>query len=167
VLTRIIEQNRHILFDDGKTKDVKETRDDIIKKSVKESMAELSSRLGNDPQDWAWEKVHRMTFKHPLGRKLGFFNLKPIPTNGDGFTINAGMWDHEDPYEMESGGVIRMVVDFSDVENSTIISPPGQSGHFKNPHYDDLAEMWAQGGQIPMHYLSAKNLTNKLILTNK
>jgi penicillin amidase len=167
VLTRIIEQNRHILFDDGKTKDVKETRDDIIKKSVKESMAELSSRLGNDPQDWAWEKVHRMTFKHPLGRKLGFFNLKPIPTNGDGFTINAGMWDHEDPYEMESGGVIRMVVDFSDVENSTIISPPGQSGHFKNPHYDDLAEMWGQGGQIPMHYLSAKNLTNKLILTNK
>ena len=165
VLTRIIDQNRHVLFDDRKSDGIRETRDDIIKKSFAEAIDALSSRLGRDPQAWTWAKVHRMTFKHPLGRKLGFFNLKPIPTNGDGFTINAGMWDHKNPYDMESGGVIRMVVDFSDFENSTIISPPGQSGHFKSPHYDDLAEMWARGGQIPMHYLSAKNLAHKLTLT--
>ena len=167
VLTRIMDQNGHILFDNRQTGNTRETRDDIIRKSFAEATMELSSRLGKDPRDWIWAKVHRMTFKHPLGSKLGFFNLKPLPTNGDGFTINAGMWDQKNPYEMNSGGVIRMVVDFSDFENSTIISPPGQSGHFKSPHYDDLAEMWAQGGQIPMHYLSAKDLTKKLILTPK
>ncbi len=167
VLTRIIDQNHHVLFDNQKSNGIRETRDDIIKKSFAEAVAELTSRLGKDPQGWAWAKVHRMTFRHPLGRKLGFFNLKPIPTSGDGFTINAGMWDHKNPYEMESGGVIRMVVDFSDFENSTIISPPGQSGHFKSPHYDDLAEMWARGGQIPMRYQSAQNLTRKLVLTAK
>ena len=167
VLTRIMDQDRHVLFDNLKTVGTRETRDDIINLSFGEAVSELSSRLGKDPQAWTWAKVHRMTFKHPLGSKLGFLNLKPIPTNGDGFTINAGMWDQKNPYEMNSGGVIRMVVDFSDVENSTMISPPGQSGHFKSPHYDDLAEMWARGEQIPMHFTSAKTLTRKLILTGK
>ena len=167
VLTRIRDQNRHILFDNRDSGDIRETRDEIIRRSFGEAVAELSSRLGKDPRDWAWEKVHRMTFKHPLGSKLGFLNLKPIPTNGDGFTINAGMWDQKNPFEMNSGGVIRMVLDFSDIENSTIISPPGQSGHFKSPHYDDLAEMWARGGQIPMHFASAKTLPKKLTLTYK
>ena len=132
-----------------------------------DAITELTERLGDDPQDWDWGKVHRMTFKHPMGTKLSFFNLEPIPTNGDGFTINAGLWSHEDPYEMESGGVIRMVIDFENIENSTIISPPGQSGMYRSPHYDDLAEMWARGGQIPMHFLTAKDLKKTLNLKKK
>ena len=43
---------------------------------------------------------------------------------------------------MSSGGVIRMMVDFSDVERSTFISPPGQSGHFMGPSHDrDLGRL--------------------------
>jgi penicillin amidase len=167
VLTRIVNQNRHVLFDDVHTADIRETRDDIIRKSMKEAVAELSSKLGENMQKWTWGKVHRMIFKHPLGEKLFFFNLRPIAANGDGFTINAGSWDHKNPFEMEAGGVIRMVVDFSDVENSTIISPPGQSGLYASPHYDDLAKMWAHGKQIPMHFLSAKDLPDVFILKKK
>jgi len=48
-----------------------------------------------------------------LGSKLGFFNLSPIPTNGDHFTINSGFWELHNPFKMDSGGVIRMIVDFS------------------------------------------------------
>jgi penicillin amidase len=134
---------------------------------MKDAVGELTERLGKDPEGWAWEKVHRMTFKHPMGSGLSFLNLKPIPTDGDGYTINAGMWDNVDRYEMVSGGVIRMIVDFSDVEKSTIICPPGQSGHFKSPHYDDLAQLWADGGQIPMHFLTAGELPSLLILKKK
>lgn len=167
LMTKIVNDEDNPLYDDKRTEDVTETRDDIIVKSMKDAVDEFTARLGKDPQGWAWKKVHRMTFKHPMGEKLPFFNLEPIPTSGDGYTINAGMWDNKDPYEMVSGGVIRMIVDFSDIEKSTIICPPGQSGHFKSPHYDDLAEMWANGGQIPMHYLSGRELPNLLILKKK
>jgi penicillin amidase len=167
LLLRMVDQPGHILFDNVLTSSVREDRDAIVVKSMEQAVDELTRRLGPDPQAWEWGKVHRMTFKHPLGVKLPFFNLDPIPTHGDTFTINAGMWDNTKPYEMESGGVIRLVVDFSNIENSTIITPPGQSGHYKSPHYDDLAEMWAEGRQIPMHFDSAENLTRVLTLKGK
>ncbi len=164
LLLRIADEAEHILFDNILTTGVRETRDEVIRTSMEQAVEELTQRLGADPQGWTWGKVHRMTFKHPMGDKMGFFNLRPIPTEGDTFTINAGMWNNTKPYEMESGGVIRLVVDFSDIENSTIICPPGQSGHYKSPHYDDLAEMWAEGGQIPMHFTSAQELPRLLVL---
>ncbi len=167
LLTRIINDNENALYDDISTDDKTETRNDIIRKSMTDAVEELTARLGNDSNKWEWKKVHRMIFQHPMGGKLSFFNLKPIPTDGDGFTINAGMWDNKNTYEMISGGVIRIIVDFSDIEKSTIVSPPGQSGHYKSPHYDDMAELWANGSQIPMHFLSGKELPNLLILKKK
>ena len=58
-----------------------------------------------------------------------------------------------------------MIVDFSNMDNSTFISPPGQSGLLKSPHYDDQARLWADGGQIPMHFDTAKDLEDVLMLT--
>jgi penicillin amidase len=57
-----------------------------------------------------------------------------------------------------------MMVDFSDIEKSTIISPPGQSGHFKSPYYDSMSKIWANGDQIPMKYTSARGLAQTLTL---
>lgn len=167
VLTRIMSDNSHRLFDNNKTAGVRETRDDMIRLSLRDAVTELSGRLGDDCNEWQWGKVHRMVFSHPMGKKLSFLNLSPIPTSGDAFTISAGLWDNNNPYEMKSGGVIRLVVDFSNVANSTIISPPGQSGHYMSPHYDDVAEMWARGEQIPMHYLTGKELPDVLLLKKK
>ncbi len=164
VMTRILDRPGHPLYDDVTTRERRENRDEIIVKSLEEAVAELTGRLGPDPAGWTWGKVHRMTFAHPLGTRLPFLNLKPIPTQGDTFTINAGMWNNKKPYEMESGGVIRLVVDFANVERSTIICPPGQSGHYRSPHYDDWARVWAEGKQVPMHFLSARELPKRLLL---
>lgn len=68
---------------------------------------------------------------------------------------------------MDSGGVIRMMVDFANPEKATIISPPGQSGVYKSPHYDDLAQLWADGGQVPIHFFTAKDITQVIILEPK
>ncbi len=164
-LTKNIGNRDFVLFDDVTTPDVKENRDDIVTKSMNEAVTELSDRLGNDPEDWRWGDIHTMRFEHPMGKKLPFFNLSPIPAAGDDFTINAGLWDNINPFDMKSGGVIRMIVDFSNIENSTLVSPPGQSGLLKSPHYDDQAELWADGGQIPMHFDTGKDLKNVLTLT--
>lgn len=164
MLANIMGDSNHFLFDDVRTPSVRETRDDIVRKSMKDAVNELSTRLDGDPAKWEWGKVHAMTFKHPLGSKLAFFNLEPIPTNGDDFTINAGAWDNKSPYDMDSGGVIRMVIDMSDLESATLISPPGQSGQYKSPYYSDQAEIWAKGVQVPAHFLSAEKLSQLLVL---
>ncbi|HOG08050.1 MAG: penicillin acylase family protein [Syntrophales bacterium] len=167
VLARIVDEPGHILYDDTATRDRRETRDDIIRKSLQEAVGQLTDRLGDDPRKWQWGRVHKMYFDHPLGAKLGFFNLKPIPTHGEHHTINSGFWDLNQPFRMDAGGVIRIIVDFARPENSTIISPPGQSGVYKSRHYDDLAQLWADGGQIPLHFFTARDLPNVLRLQPK
>jgi len=164
ILIKAVKDNDNPIFDDVTTADIRETRDDMIRKSMKDAVKELSARLGQDHSTWEWGKVHQMTFKHPLGSKLSFYNLSPIPVNGDDYTINSGAWDSKNPYAMDSGGVIRLVVDMSDLENSTIMSPPGQSGLFLSPYYGDLAQMWANGRQVKTHFLSAGDLTQVLTL---
>ncbi|RJQ80190.1 MAG: penicillin acylase family protein [Desulfobacteraceae bacterium] len=164
VLTRIASISDHELYDDISTKEVKEQRDDIVLKSMKAAVGQLNEQQGGNPEKWRWGRGHKMFFEHPLGSKLGFLNLASIPTNGDHFTINSGFWELGNPFKMDSGGVIRILVDFADPEKSTIISPPGQSGHYKSRHYDDLAQLWADGGQIPLRFVSGKNIARLLML---
>ncbi len=164
LLTRIRHQENHAFFDDQTTKNKKESRDDIIRKSMNETITYLTDTLGKDMDKWKWEEVHRMSFNHPLGSKLSFLNLDSISTNGSHHTINSGFWNPKKPFEMSAGGVIRMMVDFSDIAGATFISPPGQSGHYMSPHYDDVVDLWAAGSQIPMHYKSGKTLPTLLTL---
>jgi penicillin amidase len=166
-LALIINENSNPWFDDVSTGDKVEKRDDMLLKSLRESIAELTERLGTDPRNWQWERVHTIIFKHPLGEVLGFLNLCPIPTAGDTFTVGAANWDTTKPYHMVAGGVIRMIVDFSDIEKSTFVSPPGQSGLYMSPHYDDMTEPWADNTQIPMHFLTGRELSDVLLLMKK
>ena len=164
LLSRIVHHPDHPLYDDRRTAQKKETRDDIIRRAAGQALDYLTAGHGDNPEKWQWGKVHRMAFDHPLGSKLPFLNLDPVSTPGSHHTINSGFWSPENPFAMSSGGVIRMMVDFSDVERSTFISPPGQSGHFLSPYYGDLADTWAAGDQIPMHFLTGRDLPKLLTL---
>jgi acyl-homoserine lactone acylase PvdQ len=33
-----------------------------------------------------------------------------------------------------------------------------------SPHYDDLVQMWAEGEQVPMHFLTGEELPRRLVL---
>lgn len=163
VLTKVAHQPDHFIYNDTRTEQA-EDRDAIIRKSMSEAVKQLISLQGPDPEEWSWGRGHKMYFEHPLGERVGLFNLGPIPTPGDHFTINSGFWELGDPFRMDSGGVIRIAVDFAAPENSSIISPPGQSGHYRSPHYDDLAKPWARGEQIPLRFESGKKVSRILLL---
>jgi penicillin amidase len=45
---------------------------------------------------------------------------------------------------------MRMIVDFSDFNNSLWIQSTGQSGHPASPHYRDLIEKWRTIQYDPM-----------------
>jgi penicillin amidase len=162
-LIRYSEDPENVFWDDIKTAK-KETMDDMILKSMKDAVAGLKGKYGDDMKKWSWGRVHQSMIRHPLGSVLPFLNLGPYPYAGDDFTIHAGWWSRENPYEMISGAAIRIVVDMADLSNMTLMSPPGQSGHYMSPFYGDLAETWSKGGQIPANYTSVGKLKNVLKL---
>lgn len=48
-------------------------------------------------------------------------------------------------YHAKSGPSMRIIIDFSDIENSVSVIPTGQSGVFMSKHYSDQAEMYNSG----------------------
>ena len=60
--------------------------------------------------------------------------------NNTGFSLNGS-----GEYKVIYGPAMRIVMDFSDIENAISILPTGQSGNVMSDHYDDQAEMYAAG----------------------
>lgn len=160
VMLNIFDQPGHKLYDDTNTP-ARENREDILAKSILQAQAYLTERLGDN---WQWGDAHKMSFSHPLGSNLPMLNLEPVKTAGSHHTISSGFWDTGKPFEMNSGGVIRIMMDFNDLSTSTLISPPGQSGHYLSPFYSDQAQTWAAGDQIPMHFEDFKSQSTTLTL---
>jgi penicillin amidase len=47
---------------------------------------------------------------------------------------------------------MRMVLDFSDLDNSTWVNLTGASGHAYNAHYVDQLDAWQTGGTFPFAF---------------
>ena len=136
-------------WDDKSTADVIETMDDMIKISFAEGVAELQKMYGKDMSKWIWGDMHASTFRNSTLGESGvslienLFNRGPIPTGGGEAIVNATGWSVKDGYETNWLPSMRMIVDFSNLNNSVTVHTTGQSGHAYNEHYDDMASMWA------------------------
>jgi penicillin G amidase len=131
-----------------------ETRDDVMRLALARALAELRSTCGPAPEDWAWGKLHRMTYGHVLGRNrflAPVFNRGPFEVGGDGHTVCACNGNLADPTSF-TGAPYRMIVDLGDLRNSVSVLTPGQSGHLGSPHYDDQIAAWTAGAYHPMLY---------------
>jgi penicillin amidase len=147
VTSRLLHDSTSVWFDDVRTPE-RETRDDIIRKSLLDAIAELRSRLGDELKTWQWEKIHQVTFEHTLGRvpPLGrVFNIGPFPTGGAGTTINSGEYNLTRPYKQLVGSSMRQIVDLSDSTSLLLIITSGESGQPLNRHYDDQTQLWLNG----------------------
>ncbi|MDA6072289.1 penicillin acylase family protein [Flavobacterium sp. AC] len=150
IIARQIENENSVWWDNIKTKNVKETRSEIVSKSFHESVKALQEQLGEKVADWNWGKVHTVEHEHPLGkiaalRKL--FDVGPFAAPGSNEVINNQFFGltKEGKYYVKGGPSTRRIVDFSDIENSWSILPTGQSGNPFSKHYDDQAEMYNAG----------------------
>jgi penicillin amidase len=152
--SRLNETMRHIKadsawWDDKSTPDVVETREDIIKKSFEQGIAELEDIFGKDMSKWNWGEMHAATFRNGtlgesgIGPIEALFNRGPFPTGGGEAIVNATGWSIKDGYETNWLPSMRMIVDLGDLNNSITVHTTGQSGHAYNEHYDDMASMWA------------------------
>jgi penicillin amidase len=133
-----------------------ETRDEVMRRALRETVDLLKAELGPTMDDWAWGKMHTLTFGHMLGSVKPLdrlFNRGPFPVGGDDTTIwctaPAG-------YNLRSKNTIgppfRFIADLSDLRRCWGLMAPGQSGQPGSKHYDDQVKAWFKAGYHPMLY---------------
>ena len=145
-----IKNDRSRWWDDIHTREVKESRQMIFSRSFDQAVKTLIKQLGPTVREWQWGKVHTLEHKHPLGLKNPlnlFFNVGPFAAMGGNETIaNLGFnLNSNGRYPVRFGPAMRIIIDFSDIENSISVNPTGQSGFFLGDHYDDQAAMFNTG----------------------
>lgn len=134
-------------FDDMGTPE-RETRDQIIRRSLADAIAWLTEHYGADPAQWQWQRMHTATFTHfPLSSSgvaliENLVNSDPIPVAGSLFSVNAYSYKLFDPFDIIYGVKFRMIADVSDWDKTLSVLAPGVSGHLFHPHRLDQIAMW-------------------------
>jgi penicillin amidase len=157
-----VKKEQSIWWDDVTTKQI-ENKEAIVTKSFQNTITFLQNQLGENVEDWKWNRVASVEYEHPIGKAGGllrkFFNVGPFETNGGDQVINNQIYkiDSTGYYKIHAGPSTRRIVDFSDVENSIAILPTGQSGNVFSEHYKDQAQKYVDGEFVKMR-LSQKEI---------
>lgn len=157
--------------------------DRLVLDSLEEGITELACVFGTEDQSaWKWGRVHHLTCQHLLGLVWPLdkiFNVGPVPRDGEGDTVNAsppssdcltqllargtmgGCADLAILPDCEShvaygGPVLRLLLDFHDLDNSRAVLDVGQSGHRLSPHYKDHFPRWNRVEYFPLPYSREK-----------
>jgi penicillin amidase len=144
-------------WDDPATKDIKETRDDVLSRSFREGYTATVTALGKDRNAWKWGNLHKAVFiSNPLGASgiapiESIVNPSPVPAGGNTECVNSMMWyASTGNFNIRLIPSMRMIVDLANLDNSVSINSSGQSGHPGNPWYSDQAVPWARVKYHPM-----------------
>ena len=159
--------------------------EDAALDALEKAVAEIEAAYGTvDQSSWKWGRAHYLTCQNLLGLFWPLdkiFNVGPVPRDGEGDTVNASP-SASDPLtqllargtmggstEMAllpdpesraayAGPVLRMILDFSDLDNSRAVLDVGQSGHRLSPHYKDHFPLWCKMDYLPLPYSREKVL---------
>jgi penicillin amidase len=131
-------------------------RDTLLARTLAAAYADCSARMGADPAEWAWGKLHHALFEHALSpvvesdRRAGL-DAGPLPHAGSGQTPMHTGYRPSD-FRTIAGASVRLVMDVGNWDASMAINAPGQSGDPRSPHYRDLMPAWAAGHYVPLLY---------------
>ncbi len=149
-----IEQERSALLPPGLTWDA------ALGQAFAGAVQALQKRLGPQPEQWAWERVHQTDAAHPLAaahpRAAGLLNPRPIRMGGDADTVQAGGFYVMQGFQAHFVSVARYAFDLADWNRSTWIVPGGASGHPGSPHYEDQIALYEAHRTLPMTYDRAR-----------
>ena len=111
---------------------------------------------------WRWGDTIPLTFHHPLSALplLGrWLDVGPFPQAGTGTTVKQTT--------PRLGPSMRIVVDFSDLDESLQNITLGESGQILSPYYRDQFQAWYEGKSFPMPFTDPaveKAAVHKLVL---
>jgi penicillin G amidase len=170
-----IHRERSVWWDNITTKDKVETRNDVVNLSFKNAISFLQNQLGENIENWTWNRVISVEYEHVIGKAGGllraFFNVGPFETIGGNEVINNQIFklDSTGYYKVNAGPSTRRIIDFSDVENSMAIVPTGQSGNVFSTHYKDQTQKFLEGTFVKMklNQVEIEQSKNVLVLKPK
>jgi penicillin amidase len=124
---------------------------DEVERAARDALAELTSRLGDDPSAWQWGRVHTVTFRHPLADRPSLealFSTSPRAVAGTQHVLNNNSYAHgsaDGRFAVGGGPEYRLVVDLADPNGARSVLTTGQSGQPGSPHYADQLDDWLDG----------------------
>lgn len=135
-----------------------------LMKSLEEGVRQIPALVHSQNHSaWRWGDTIPLTFHHHLSAGLPFLrrwlDVGPFPQPGTGTTVKQTT-----PY---LGPSMRMVVDFSDLDQSMQNITLGESGQVFSPYYRDQVSAWYEGNSFPMLFSDAaveKGAVHKLVL---
>jgi penicillin amidase len=166
VTGKLMEEGTSEWFDNITT-DTVETREDIVRESVREALAALSERFGAEMKLWRWGDLHVLRLRHPFGLQKPLdriFNVGPFPYGGGSTALVSGEYSFNRPFEVTVGASFRYIVDLSKPGQARVILPTGQSGQALHKHYADQTPLWLHGAYHTMRWDDIAGRSEHLIL---
>jgi len=136
-------------FDNINTKDKKENYKDIIVQTFIDATDSLSLKLGNNPKNWEWGKIHSFTQKHPLGKvaildKVFNLNRGPFPVPGSYHTVSPYSYSFNKLFDVIHGASQRHIFSTANWSESLTVIPTGTSGIPASDFYCDQTELYLE-----------------------
>ncbi|MDH4218067.1 MAG: penicillin acylase family protein [Candidatus Aminicenantes bacterium] len=161
--------------DDVRTGGIKETLEEIVQKSFRDTVSTLRAELGADPTDWQWGKIHQLTLVHPLGNVklldwLFQFSRGPYEVGGSFHTVCPYVYLLNEPFEVTNGASHRHIYSLSNWDESLTILPTGVSGIPASPHYCDQTRLYLENHYRSDYFskeLIQKNARYQMIIKGK
>jgi penicillin amidase len=128
----------------------------VVRAALRESLAYLSRRFGDDPSTWTWGRAHRAVARHASFGSVpilsSWFNVS-AEAPGDTSTVNLASYslrDDDTAFTSGAGPGFRAVYDLGDPQSSLAIVNTGQSGNVLSPYYRDMNPLWVSGRYVPL-----------------
>jgi penicillin amidase len=159
VLVTAVERNDARWLPEGENGDPQQRWNDLLTRALAQAVPRLVERLGEDPAQWRWGRLHKLELRHPLS-SLGWFfpRLGPAPIGGDSEAVAQTGLAYQDgmPGEITVGASWRYLARLAELQDSRTSHCPGQSGHPGSPHYQDGFPLWLRGVYRCLWKASAK-----------
>jgi penicillin amidase len=144
----LLEEPSNPWWDDIRTPDIVESRDEILVRAFRGALKRGIEELGGKLDQWEWGDVHTTEFRNATLGESGIkfiekiFNRGPVATPGNTTTVYATAWRKNEPFKVHFLATNRQVIDLSDIGKGFMMHAPGQSGHPRHRHYDDYIDPW-------------------------
>ena len=159
---------------DIKQTDDIETCEEISITALDNALVAISSEYGNNIENWLWGNFHKAYFvdevigNYPLISYLTNLVFE-VPGGDNTLSLNRTFNTSNNQFNVKYGSTLRIIIDFSDENNSFFSIPTGQSGHFLSRNYDDFIELWQRNEYVEIPLLQDeinKEKDQLMIITN-
>jgi len=168
LIFNVFANNNSAWSDDIRTEE-KEDFHQILVKSFKEAVNELTQEYGN-LETIKWGEVHRLELKHPLGKvkllDMTFHLNRSYKAPGNGNTVNPFSYTFTNAFEADFGASQKHIFNTADWDKSYSILPTGISGNPASSFYCSQTPDYLKGHTY-QDYFTIKSLKENAVYKMK